>query len=468
MADRRGVGLLDAYRQYVGDPFASMVGGAARGYFGLEKPTYANEEAYRTAQAFGNMPGVGAPAGVIKAAMNTPDALIALGGLLAPRVGRLMDRAKDASDLPAGPYIQTSSTTTGKLLPRSDGMYTPGVPQEQLPRAQPRGGVYNERTEGLLNSRSAKLQASKLIDKGRDMKEWYGTEPLRQAAMDAGLSQDEWQRMMGHLASASQRNPVDQQNKMGSFLWYADQQGLLKDDPLLLTKKLAKSGVPDGARTVELPPGYGSLAQSAIFDRAKTIAAGGIDEALPPDAKLGTFYRNLLGNHVPVTVDVNALRGPVIASKDPRWLTTKLVEKDELGNVLAAHTPRADFQSGKLSMDAALARPGFWEAAPQGAEYGGVERFWQEAAKRNGVLPDEAQAMGWYGSGDITALKTKPELYVDNFERMVRQRASQLGERPMKVLMDVLQGKNFLSTAGTIGAAGLLAAQPGQEDQPIR
>jgi predicted GNAT family N-acyltransferase len=82
MADRRGVGLLDAYRQYVGDPFASMVGGAARGYLGLDKPTYANEEAYRTAQALGNMPVIGGPAGVIKAAMNAPDALVAMGGLL--------------------------------------------------------------------------------------------------------------------------------------------------------------------------------------------------------------------------------------------------------------------------------------------------------------------------------------------------------------------------------------------------
>jgi hypothetical protein len=82
MADRRGVGLLDAYRQYVGDPFASMVGGAARGYFGLDKPTYANEEAYRTAQAIGNMPGFGAPAGIFKAAANAPEVIAALGGLL--------------------------------------------------------------------------------------------------------------------------------------------------------------------------------------------------------------------------------------------------------------------------------------------------------------------------------------------------------------------------------------------------
>jgi hypothetical protein len=94
MADRRGVGLLDAYRQYVGDPFASMVGGAARGYLGLDKPTYANEEAYRTAQAIGNMPGFGAPAGIFKAAANAPEAIAALGGLLGKTgVGKLAQSA---------------------------------------------------------------------------------------------------------------------------------------------------------------------------------------------------------------------------------------------------------------------------------------------------------------------------------------------------------------------------------------
>lgn len=82
MADQRGGGLLDVYRQHVGDPFASLLGGALRGVLGLEKATYVNDDAYRAGQALGNMPGIGAPAGVVKAAMNAPDALVAMGGLL--------------------------------------------------------------------------------------------------------------------------------------------------------------------------------------------------------------------------------------------------------------------------------------------------------------------------------------------------------------------------------------------------
>lgn len=65
----RALGLdraYQAYQQNIGEPFAAMVGGAGRGYLGLDKPEYGGllaEEAYRTGQALGSMPGIGAPAG---------------------------------------------------------------------------------------------------------------------------------------------------------------------------------------------------------------------------------------------------------------------------------------------------------------------------------------------------------------------------------------------------------------------
>lgn len=104
MADKRG-GLLSVpqmYQEYVGRPTASLLGGALYGYLGLEKPSYGGEQAYRTAQAVGNMPVLGAPAGVLKAAMHAPEAAVAVGGLLGRGVGKLMDRAKDGADLPRG------------------------------------------------------------------------------------------------------------------------------------------------------------------------------------------------------------------------------------------------------------------------------------------------------------------------------------------------------------------------------
>jgi hypothetical protein len=361
------------------------------------------------------------------------------------------------------PPMTTPQGTGLPLMPRDQGMYTPGVEQKDLPRmanvdkarAKNVAPKYTERMQDLLDSSTARRKINKLIEKGEElgMREWYGTEPLRQVALNLGMSQEKFDELLAQLASASQRNPVDQQNRMGSYLWHLSQTGQLPEDSFLLTKKLQKeiaqkSGeMPEGT-PIKLPEGYGSLAQGDIFERGAQIAKGDIEGALPPERKLGTFYRNLQGNLRPVTVDVNAVRGPVIEVGDPRWLVSKLVEKDEEGKKTAEYFPRQMFESKELTLKQAKDRPGFWEAAPAGSEYAGFEDLWQRGAKRFGVEPAEAQALGWYGSADVTALKTKPELYVDNLERLIRRTAEQTGRNPLRVMEDFITGKGFLYNKG--------------------
>ena len=355
--------------------------------------------------------------------------------------------------------MTTPQGTGLPLMPRDQGMYTPGVPQVDLPRmpmvdkARAKGEKpkYTERMQDLLDSPTARKKVDTLIEKGDElgMREWYGTEPLRQVAMDIGMNQKQFDEFLAQMASASQRNPVDQQNRMGSYLWHLSQTGQLPEDAFLMTNKIKRGKQERPAGTaIELPPGYGSLAQGDIFARGKQIASGDIEGALPPDKKLGTFYRNYQGNLKPVTVDVNAVRGPIIERGDPRWLASKLVEKDEEGNVIATHFPRKQVESGLMSIKQAKERPGFWEAAPSGSEYAGFEDLWQRAAKRKGISPAEAQALGWYGSADVTALKTKPELYIENLERMIRRTAEQTGQNPRQVMEDVLRGKTYLKKEG--------------------
>jgi hypothetical protein len=169
-------------------------------------------------------------------------------------------------------------------------------------------------------------------------------------------------------------------------------------------------------------------------------------------------------------VDVNAVRGPIIERGDPRWLTSKLVEKDDEGNIIATHFPRRDVAEGRMSLKEAKKRPGFWEAAPSGSEYAGFEDLWQRGARRHGIEPAEAQALGWYGSADVTALKTKPELYIDNLERMIKRTAEQTGQHPLQVMDDVIKGKGFLYKEGgavekRFDGGGLAAADfAGPED----
>jgi hypothetical protein len=314
---------------------------------------------------------------------------------------------------------------------------------------------YNERTQDLLDSPKARKKVDNLINKGKELnvQEWYGTEPLRQVALDAGRTPEQFESLMAQLASASQRNPVDKQNQMGSYLYHLSETGQLPANSLLLTNKLKKAlkedpSLAEGRQLVELPTGYGSLAQGDIFNRAVMIGQGDVAGALPPNKKLGTFYENLLGNLKPVTVDVNALRGPIIEQGDPRWLTSKLVEKDDKGKIINSYKPREMYNTGEMSMREAQQRPGFWEAAPSGSEYAGFEELWQRGAKRHGVEPAEAQALGWYGSADVTALKTKPENYVDNLERLIKRTAEQTGQSPTKILNDLVTGEGFLRKKG--------------------
>ena len=366
--------------------------------------------------------------------------------------------------------MTTPSGTGLPLMPRDQGMYTlreqkdlPRMPKVDAARASGKSPKYTERMQDLLDSPTARKKVDKLINQGKDlnMTQWYGTEPLRQVAMDAGRTPEQFESLMAQLASASQRNPVDKQNQMGSYLYHLSQTGQLPENSLLLTNKLKKAlkedpSLAEGRTLVELPAGYGSLAQGDIFNRAVMIGQGDIAGALPPNKKLGTFYENLLGNLKPVTVDVNAVRGPIIERGDPRWLTSKLVEKDEEGRIINSYKPREMFDSGEMTMREAKQRPGFWEAAPSGSEYAGFEDLWQRGAKRHGVEPAEAQALGWYGSADVTALKTKPENYVDNLERLIKRTAEQTGQSPKKVMKDFVTGEGFLRKDG--GAVDIDAA----------
>jgi len=380
-----------------------------------------------------------------------------------------MAQAKKASESKIADVLESQQAPMTRpqgtglpLMPRDNGMYTlrdqkdlPRMVMVDKARAEGKSPKYNERTQDLLDSPKARKKVDSLINKGKELnvQEWYGTEPLRQVAMDAGRTPEQFESMMAQLASASQRNPVDKQNQMGSYLYHLSETGQLPENSLLLTNKLKKAlkddpSLAEGRTLIELPTGYGSLAQGDIFNRALMISQGKIGEALPPNKKLGTFYENLLGNLRPVTVDVNALRGPIIEQGDPRWLASKLVEKDDKGKVINSYKPREMFDTGEMSMREAKQRPGFWEAAPKGAEYAGFEELWQRGAKRHGVEPAEAQALGWYGSADVTALKTKPENYVDNLERLIKRTAEQTGKSATEVMNDMVTGKGFLRKDG--------------------
>lgn len=98
-----------AYMTNVGEPTAQLVGGGVRGYLGLDAPEYADSrgmEAYRNAQALGNAPGVGAPAGAFKAMAAAP--LIAKVLRRAPRDEALETARRNAVEMLGLPENNTA------------------------------------------------------------------------------------------------------------------------------------------------------------------------------------------------------------------------------------------------------------------------------------------------------------------------------------------------------------------------
>ena len=118
----RALGLQQAYQAYqenVGQPFANIAGPFGRGLLGLDKPEYGEEQAYRTGQALGNMPAVGAPVGAFKAAAQTPE-LLGLLGSMAPKLGsKVFDiLSYQGSHKPPAPDYGAPLYDLTKMLPK--------------------------------------------------------------------------------------------------------------------------------------------------------------------------------------------------------------------------------------------------------------------------------------------------------------------------------------------------------------
>jgi hypothetical protein len=138
-----------------------------------------------------------------------------------------------------------------------------------------------------------------------------------------------------------------------------------------------------------------------------------------------------------------------------------LREKTQAGEV-RTYKPREMYESGEMSVKEALQRPGFWEAAPKGAEYGAFEDFYRQIAQKRGMAPAEAQANAWYGSGAEAGLRTAPRTFMQAVEDRIIDTAGKRNETYQKVLADFLRGKKPLMGVGA--GVGLGANQESEFD----
>jgi hypothetical protein len=382
-----------------------------------------------------------------------------LGKALAPKAGQAAEdllarqglisyatpRAKMSPGMSFGnpapieaPMLRPSGS--GSLLPKVSDPYIAHY-QDILPQVRLKNPKPDSRMSRLESDPRAHQAIQDAIKAGVNidpkLADWYGTNALLTGMLNEGRQFGNFEQFMKHMASSSQRNPVPQQNKMGSYLAYLENMGQIGDPGT----KLA------------LPKGYGSLAQGDIVNRSQRIAAGEypFDDAI----KLGKFYKSYMGYHPNnAVVDVIGTRVPTMATKDPDWLVSRLqIGTDAKGNKQIIN-PKAMYESGELSMEEALKRPGFWEAAPKlTGEYAGLEDMWKMGSK-NAKQPyaGSGQALGWYGSAgleDSAGLKSKPMTWVESLEKSARDRAAITGENPLDVMNKVLKGTGHFKEGGS-------------------
>jgi hypothetical protein len=240
---------------------------------------------------------------------------------------------------------------------------------------------------------------------------------------------------MGMIGASTTKNTVPSNIKAGSYYNYLVRHG----------KK-----IPD-----KPAKGYGNFAQGQHVDKARVIEQYGKFDPLQYP-KSSSFTENLLGNEQPMTLDTHEWRQLGMAAKDPRFLEYSVGEKGG-----PKFRPSREFKEGKLSMEEAIGKPTYWQAAPEKSEYGLYEQLVEPTVKRTGVTPASFQGHKWIGGKGETGVSSPDEPFLRTVASKIYYTALRMGEDPIKVLDYYVKGGPLL---GVTGAAAGLSALPDEEE----
>jgi hypothetical protein len=311
----------------------------------------------------------------------------------------------------AKPALRSADTP---LFDYSQLRDVPNVPQVDLERYVPPRGVA-ERTQALAAPENV-ARVNEVVKRGVEQggREWYNTDPLRQAFIAARGEKEgatAYQQYLDLVAATSPRSKVSENARNAAYYYGLAQRG----EPL--PEVIAKGG----ALSVKepLPSPYGHIAQGLHAQNATNVLEGGGWPVLQ-NPKPASFAQNLAGNQLPVTVDTHNAR---------LWGMT-----DTKGRPIDK---------------------------PAKTEYGFMERLQQEEAKKLGLTPAQYQAAAWIGGGEQTGLKSSADPFLKVLEDRIRLTAKKTGETPRDVLKRFLMGQNAPGAGGPLlSLAGMAAAAP--------
>src|SRR5262249_1732813 len=155
----------------------------------------------------------------------------------------------------------------------------------------------------------------------------------------------DWRRYIDYVGASSPDNPVPSNIRTGSYLYFADKNGILlptlyrnerggqsiypPDIKALLFDEgsaLTKREIQQIKDQYGLPPGYGGMGQTNWITLADQIRSGqGMNPLQNP--KPPSFSENLMGNYMPLTADRHNVRLVAPGTPDAPGLAYPFLEQ---------------------------------------------------------------------------------------------------------------------------------------------
>jgi hypothetical protein len=370
-------------------------------------------------------------------------------------LGRTVIRKKaEQMALPAKKRVKPTSE---RLMPETTEAYkrtVDMVPQVPFRAMQPdlRGGAnlpaggrmgpLIEAQEDIAQELSGRIRPAI----GSSDQYFYHTGPLAEAAANAGVPPDVFmKRFSSYFAGTSPRTQTEPNLLNSTMLQYRAAEGLPLDKPVL---GLAGPEAANDVGYAMITGMHPSLAGRLEIDPMGQFAT---------NPKPSSFGLNTAGNLQGVTADTHAIRGALLSfdARYPRQLPRQWFKSDEaFGRYREGGIDAVNLESDiNDSLASATTR-----GVTSQVEYGPMADIYERTSGLLDVAPAEAQALGWFGLGENTGLKSASRSIVGLMNDRINVTAQLLGLPQDVVARLYFQGRIPLAgVAGAGAGAGLLA-----------
>jgi hypothetical protein len=283
---------------------------------------------------------------------------------------------------------------------------------------------------------------------------FYHTGPIREMAANAGVPPETFMnRFSAYFGGSSPRTQTEPNMLNATMLQYRAAEGLPMDAPVL-----GLAG-PD-PKTGALPKndvGY-AMITGMHPDLARRLEADPLGN-FAANPKPSSFALNTAGNLQGGTMDTHAIRGAILSfdSAYPGQIPRQWFKTEN------AFNRYKDGGVGQINLESDIddsLKSAVSGGVKSQVEYGPMADIYENAAGRMGLSPAEAQALGWFGIGSDTGLRSESRSIVGLMNDRINITAQLLGIPQETVAALYAQGR--IPLAGVAGM-GLLSQAPETE-----